>query len=152
MAPSKRIPAHERAERRCVYEERGYLTPCRIFKGALVRGYGVIGRDGKSSGVHRVIWEHYRGPIPDGLQLDHLCRQRDCCELTHLEPVTARENLLRSPITHASVNAAKTHCPRGHAYDTKNTYVSSRGLRHCKACLRDNRRESWRRAHWKNYP
>lgn len=80
--------------------------------------------------AHRWSYEHHIGPIPAGLQLDHLCRNRGCVNPWHLEPVTQQENLRRG-VHH---NAVKTHCPRGHAYDEANTYVESRGNRHCRAC------------------
>lgn len=85
--------------------------------------------------AHRFVWEMLVGPIPSGLQLDHLCRIRGCVNPAHLRPVTLRENVLapgsRSP---SAIHAAKTHCPRGHAYDAKNTSITSLGRRRCKAC------------------
>lgn len=99
-------PAIVRAERRLLEEDRGYATPCRIWPGARNgrRGYGVISvgslidNTKRSRLVHRLMYEHYVGPVPDGLVLDHLCRQTDCCEVSHLEPVTQSENMLRAPV------------------------------------------------------
>lgn len=75
--------------------DRGYLTPCWVWGGGL--GDGGYGR--ASTGLaHRAVWRSLRGPIADGLQLDHLCRVRECVNPDHLEPVTGKENVRRSPI------------------------------------------------------
>lgn len=88
----------------------------------------------RARGVHRVAYEHYVGPIPAGKQIDHLCRVRLCFNPEHLEPVTPRENVMRSPVALAALNAAKTHCPQGHAYTPENTYHQKAGGRLCRTC------------------
>lgn len=88
---------------------------------------------GKS--VHRLAYVRWVGPIPDGLELDHLCRVRSCCRPSHLEAVTHRENTLRSPITPAARNAKKTHCDYGHEFTVENTYRMRAGGRSCRACI-----------------
>ena len=101
-------------------------------------GYGYIRVRGRQSRVHRVVYEDRIGPIPDGLELDHLCRVRHCCNPDHLEPVTGRENLHRSPSTLARLNADKTHCPAGHPYSGRNLRISAVGKRECRACCNES--------------
>ena len=86
--------------------------------------------------AHRVSYESLVGPIPHGCQLDHLCRNRACVNPDHLEPVTPRQNTLRSPIAKGAMNAAKTHCPQGHEYTPENTYRVGKRSRQCKECTR----------------
>lgn len=114
---------------------------CWLWTAHVADGYGYI-RDGtKTCRVHRVVWELLVGPIPDGMQLDHLCRVRRCVNPDHLEPVTGRENRLRSPIHWSGVLARKTHCKRGHEFTAENTYVEKRGTRNCRTCQRDKMRQ-----------
>ena len=106
-------------------------------------GYGLV-RPSKREGTvlaHRRSYETFIGPIPDGLHVDHLCRVRACVNPAHLEPVTCRENLLRSPLTFQARNAAKTRCPREHPYDETNTRWS-KGSRYCRTCDRARRRDA----------
>ena len=91
--------------------------------------------DRKNVYAHRVSYEIYKGKIPNGLTIDHLCRVRSCVNPDHLEAVTLRENLARGE-TLAARNLAKTHCPRGHRYDDENTHTDKNGRRHCLACNR----------------
>lgn len=88
--------------------------------------------------AHRLTYTLLVGPIPDGLQLDHLCRVRNCVNPTHLEPVTCLENVRRG--TSSAFWLAKTHCPRNHPYDERNTGRSTKGGRICRACARDKMR------------
>jgi hypothetical protein len=82
--------------------------------------------------AHRYAYELFVGPIPEGLVIDHLCRNRGCINPTHMEPVTNAENVLRGEGPTA-VNARKTHCKRGHPFDDVNTYVYAKG-RACRMC------------------
>ena len=112
--------------------ERG--VGCWIWKGTpRGDGYGQILVDGYHWGAHRLAYTLWVGPIPDGLTIDHLCRQPLCINPAHMEPVTKRENTLRGDGITAR-QARRTPCPRGHAYDERNTYVN-RGKRHCRHCM-----------------
>lgn len=97
--------------------------------------------------AHRYAYELMVGPIPEGLQLDHLCKVRDCCTPDHLEPVTHAENTRRSDAgkTVGARMRAKTHCPRNHPYDEENTHINKKGARNCKECRRTSSRERMRR-------
>lgn len=110
---------------------------CLIWTGAhTADGYGNIGVHGESLRVHRVAYILARGPIPDDLVLDHLCRRRDCVNPDHMEPVTNKVNVLRGEGACAR-NARVTECPYGHPYDEANTYVRPDGRgRECRACIR----------------
>lgn len=119
---------------------------CWLWTGAINRhGYGqFLLSDGKRRAAHRVVYEVMVGPIPEGLQLDHLCRNRACVNADHLEPVTSRENTMRgdSPKLQALRWLLKTHCPQGHEYDEANTYryrnhYTGRPARACRACHRE---------------
>ena len=110
---------------------------CWIWQSStMLNGYGQIKVARRNRLAHRVSYETFVGPIPEGLHLDHLCRVRACVNPAHLEPVTCRENLHRSPLTKASVTA----CPYGHSFDADNTYIRSMGHRACRACDRTRRR------------
>ena len=103
------------------------------------RGYGVMRIAAGSRLVHRIAYEHFREPIPDGLTIDHLCKNKACVNPMHLEPVSNRINNLRG-YSSSALNAKKTHCPEGHEYTSENTYMH-RGMRHCRTCHRLQERQ-----------
>lgn len=123
---------------------------CLILTGTLDRkGYGAISVNGIPRRVHRVMWELFEGPIPDGLDLDHVrdrgCTNRNCASIAHLEPVTHRVNLLRGD-TIPAMYAAREECSQGHPFDLANTYRRPEGSRVCRTCKRArNRRYKERR-------
>ena len=117
------------------FEQRIRRTArCWQWLGPTQCGYGFVWRGRSGRYAHRVVYERERGSIPDGMTLDHLCRNRDCVNQDHLEPVTLRENILRGdgPPAH---NARKTHCDR---HGTPLTQTTSQ--RHCAVCAREAKR------------
>lgn len=105
----------------------------------ITTGYGRFYDMGKRRMAHRAAFEAVRGPIPDGLTIDHLCRERMCVNPDHLEPCTRGENTMRGR-TISAANLAKTHCKRGHEFTTDNTRFYGKHnngrRRHCKECSR----------------
>ena len=95
-------------------------------------GYGQFFLRRRIRPAHRVAYEHFVGPIPAGLQLDHLCRQPACVNPAHLEPVTAAENLRRG--LNGVLSVTRTHCRRGHERNEKNVYVDPSGTKVCRRC------------------
>lgn len=117
----RKRPVIDRLLDRIEIDENG----CWLWTGPVTRdGYGMIGVEGnRSRGIHRVAYEHFVGPIPIGLQIDHLCRVRHCCCPWHLEAVTSGENTRRGDTGKHLVSAqlSKTHCAQGHPFDEENT-------------------------------
>lgn len=113
---------------------RSHLLPngCRVWVGFLRNGYGLVRRPnwGKIQAVHRVAYETWVGPIPEGLTIDHLCRNRACIEPTHLEAVPIGVNVKRG-------KAAQTHCKNGHPFEGSNLQIAPNGWRNCRTCRRD---------------
>ena len=87
-------------------------------------------------GAHRYCYQLLVGPVPEGMELDHLCRNRACVNPDHLEPVTHAENMRRTPYSAADFQRAKTHCPEGHPYSGDNLQINSKGRRTCRTCVR----------------
>jgi hypothetical protein len=106
---------------------------CWIWNGATSAGYGHFHFGDTHVLAHRWSYEQAIGTIPNGLQLDHLCRTPACVNPDHLEPVTLAENVLRG-ISLSAKNARKTHCKHGHELTPENTYVRPSGFRNCRAC------------------
>jgi hypothetical protein len=119
------------------------ITYCWNWTGAKSHGYGTFRLRAvrKMGRVHVWAYKKYIGPIPEGLELDHLCRNPGCANPWHTEPVTSRINVLRGQGTSA-INARKTHCNRGHPLSGENLIVARSGKRRCRTC-----HLAWRRAH-----
>ncbi|CCA55433.1 MULTISPECIES: HNH endonuclease signature motif containing protein [Streptomyces] len=186
MASNVRRDPLERFEEQVGKSPNGHW----VWAGVLSNGYGNFWDGIRKVPAHRWAYEYWVGPIPAGMQIDHLCRIRQCVNPEHLEPVTPRENVLRSDSPpglsyrtgrckhghemtpeNTSFNKAgsrqckacrrasfkryrekklgrpaevynrdKTHCPKGHPYDTENTYLEPDGRgRQCRTCKRQNK-------------
>ena len=120
-------------------------TPCWNWKGCNKQGgYGQIhvrwvpGHGSRQRLAHVVAYELFVRPMPTGLELDHLCRNHGCVNPEHLEAVTHKENTRRGDggkISGARLRA-RTHCRKGHPYDTENTYIHiTNGSRVCRKCV-----------------
>jgi len=128
-----RIDLRTRLLSRTVIDPSG----CVLYTGARDRdGYGVILSGGgalygaRQLRVHRVMYEWFAGPIPAGTTIDHLCRVRNCVNVSHLEAVAPRINIQRG----YAARPPHTHCRRGHAFDKLNTGWHPDGKRYCRAC------------------
>ncbi len=102
-------------------------------------GYGVIRVWGKAVYAHILMYILTNGPIPDGLEIDHLCRNRNCVNPQHLEAVTHRTNLLRGH-TMSAMWAARTHCREGHELAGDNLRIRVDRSRACRTCERARQR------------
>lgn len=103
---------------------------CWIWTASLdTHGYGQFYDGKKLRKAYRVAYELYVGPVPEGLQLDHLCRVRRCVNPSHLEPVTQAENLRRGAL-------ARTHCKHGHPFAGENLAILNGRWRRCRICAR----------------
>ena len=114
--------------------EKDPASKCWNWTGCVMPGgYGQFRSDGEAI-AHRWSYKRFRGPIPDGMDIDHLCRNRRCVNPSHLEAVTRQENLLRGE-TIPAAKAAQTHCERGHPLSGDNLYITpSTGTRGCRTC------------------
>jgi hypothetical protein len=127
------------------------LGPCWVWTAGLSHSYGSFGVGArKQVPAHKWAYEQEHGPVPEGLELDHLCRNHACVNPSHLEAVTHQENLLRGEGISARC-ARKTHCLRGHPFEEANTYRTTKGTRGCRTCKRErdarrDRRKSFQAA------
>jgi hypothetical protein len=129
------------------------VTGCWMWTGEGTKdGYGMF-RPGPGQPrhmIHRYSYEQHKGPIPEGMQIDHLCHTQDtdcpggrdckhrrCCNPDHLEAVSASENTTRQRHYKRSV----THCPKGHEYEGGNLILRADGKRRCRECDRERKRK-----------
>lgn len=150
-----RIIGNDRA--RLLSRTRGLDSGCLQFTGARgAHGYGNFYLAGRYTSAHRAAFLLFKGPIADGLDVDHECHNLDkecsggttcphrlCINVDHLVLRARRQNLFRGRAS-SGINFRKTHCPRRHSYDAANTYVTKQGARVCRQCHRE--REAARRA------
>lgn len=136
-------PAYTRLLRHIESDE---ATGCWNWQGkANNSGYGQIGsggRNGRDVLTHRVAYEHVHGPIPLGLEVDHKCRNRLCCNPDHLEAVTRSENMLRG--TSPNFVTKRTGiCKRGHSIAGSNALLGRDGRTRCRECTNERKRRYW---------
>lgn len=107
---------------------------CWIWTGAVFKkkhgNYSQLKLDGKGCRGHRLSYVEFVGQIPEGTELDHLCRNTLCINPKHLEPVTHTENMRRR------IDLNPSHCPHGHVYVPENVYLNRRGRKECRTCRR----------------
>lgn len=109
-----------------------YDTKCIEWLGACyTNGYGEVWDGNKTRTVHILVYECLVGLVPDGLELDHLCRNTICFNPYHVEPVTHKVNVLRG-YSICAMQARQTYCKRGHEFD----YINAQGKRVCKTCIK----------------
>lgn len=138
---SERIASKFRIDAKGCWRWTGYVAPS-----GYARQTWTMPGDGKkrSHSAHRLSYMMFKGDLIDGMEIDHLCRVRDCINPAHLEQVTRRVNTLRSNAPSAK-NAVKTRCPKGHPYSGKNLYTGPNGARYCRICTRENARRYCKR-------
>jgi hypothetical protein len=129
LTPTPRPTAAERFWARV---HGGNVDQCWIWQGSFsAHGYGRFHAHGRDLFAHRWAYEHLVAPIPDGLELDHLCHTNACVNPWHLDPVTGAVNKARQQI------AVSRYCKRGHEFTPENTYIKpSRRTRECLTCRR----------------
>ena len=104
---------------------------CWEWQGVTAAGYGKMRVKYKRVPAHRIAYQIFRGDIPEGMEIDHLCRNTKCVNPMHIEAVTHTENVRRG--IGGINNKLKTHCPQGHEYIPSNVYLLN-GSRYCRRC------------------
>ena len=116
-------------------------TECILWTGCTTKaGYGQLSVLGKRLYTHRVSYEIFVGKIEEGLQIDHLCRVRNCIRPDHLEQVTSAENTRRGSANRLATGGypRRTHCKREHALTDDNVYTYD-GKRSCRTCIKNRK-------------
>lgn len=148
---SEQLQGRDQAAVRAFISERVSVIPitgCWMWMARLARrNYGRADWKRRAECAHRLSYEAFVGPIPDGLTLDHQCDHPWCVAPHHLKPKTIRDNVLRSQIGLSATNARKIACKRGHPFTPENTYLEPRGntgrvIRVCRACWKHHH-DNW---------
>jgi len=143
MAGSKPELIEDRIQRNSMTEPN---SGCWLWLGWLNKnGYGRMKLGSEKGGTmrqpmaHRASYEFYKGPIPEGMELDHICSVRCCVNPDHLEVVTHRENinLTVQRGRYRNQNMKKSHCKHGHEFTEENTYISKKNWRYCRTCRKE---------------
>jgi len=132
--------------------DKNHITDCWMWVGHKRNGYGQFnygGRNGVRIGAHRYAYQEIVGDIPGDMVLDHLCRQRDCVNPDHLEPVTRKENVIRG-FSPAARQSRQKNCKRGHALSGDNLYVTPKGRRQCRSCRKQAMKQYYERVKCQN--
>lgn len=125
---------------------------CWPYVGRTRTGYGQFWDGQRIVQAHRFAYEALVGPVPDGLELDHLCRNRQCCNPAHLEPVSGRENKLRGAGPSA-VFAKRDHCRNGHPLTGDNIFPVNPAIgRRCRQCDSERKRQAWAQRNGRSRP
>ena len=122
------------------------MSGCWLWVGATDKGYGQIHWKRKTAKAYRIAYEILIGPVPDGLEIDHLCRVSACVNPAHLEPVTHQENMRRSAMA-SHARGAKFCRPGRHLLTPETTYTGPTGESYCRECKREALRRQYRRTH-----
>lgn len=131
-----RIPPEERFWPKV---DKDGLDGCWLWTARTLEGYGLFAATPTLTvRAHRWSYEQFVGPIPEGLVIDHLCRNPSCVNPDHLEPVTRLENARRG-----LKGALRTHCKYGHPLDDANTYHARGNRRVCRTCQNDVKRRRY---------
>lgn len=119
---------------------------CWVWRGAAQpTGYGQLWNGKRPEQAHRLSYKMFCGPVPDGVEVDHVCRVRDCVNPKHLRLLPHRDNVLAGN-TGPARNAAKTHCDYGHELSGRNLRFAVNGSRQCRACDRRRAQEAKNRS------
>jgi hypothetical protein len=135
----KPVPIFVKLMRRMARDASG----CWVWHGNVDKcGYGRLADNHRLDSAHRISYKLFKGPIPTGLEIDHLCRNRSCFNPAHLEAVTHRENIMRGEGV-AAKYAKQTHCKHGHELTPENVYHWRGIMRTCRTCdrLRQGKRK-----------
>lgn len=153
--PARRAPEYNVVPTviRFLYHVETVESGCWEWRGNIRNtGYGQFEVQGRTLRAHRWSYEHFRGRIPDGLQIDHLCKNKACVNPQHLEAVTAAINVERSDNA-AALNSRKTHCKREHLLAGDNVRLRANGARICRTCERERNERSRtdKPEYWRTY-